>query len=363
MSSVVIAVYRHDTPAMIAMHGDFFQLRALRRIDGVGVLAVTLPRDAITYALQPDLHMVVIRSASGYTSLYGGYLLRRWVREHRDQEAITLYGLCYNSLLGRRIVAYPAGSAQSAKTAPADNLLKAVVRENLGSSAGSGRDLSAYGFSVEPDLGQCGSITAAFAYKRLLDVANQIAEIAYGKNGDQLHWDVTPTDTGWTMEFRTGKNHLATDRRITSSNPLWISPETGALTDVRVDYDRSDEINVVVGGGTGDGSNRITVTVSDTIRVAESAINRCEAFFDGSSYSDTGALTDASKRKLEEGKPKLEVSAKLHETDQLLYGRDFFVGSLLTVHVLGAEYDMLVRSVEIVSDSEKDDVIIDLEAV
>lgn len=364
MSTVVVTVYRQDSAVPIAIYSDFVALRASRIISGIGVMALTLAIDEVTFALQPDLRFVVNREAGGYTHLFGGYLLRRWVQALEDgRETVTLYGLCYNSLLERRIVAYKAGTAQASKTGAADDILKAVIRENLGSSAGTGRDITSYGLSVEADLSQCQSIEAGFAYRKLNDVAQQITEIAWGKNSERLYWDVTPTDVGWTMEFRARKDLTATDRRMSSSNPLWISPEVGAVNRVVIDYDRADEINWVMGGGRGEGADRETVTVSDDARIAESVINRHEAFFDGASYDTTNGLTDASKRKLREGLPRIVIDTELTETDDIVYGRDFEAGSLLTVQALGTEYDVFVRGAQVTVDANRDDLSLMLEAV
>lgn len=364
MSSVVITVYRQDSAVPVAMYNSFVALRASRLVSGIGVMALTLERDAVEIALQPDLRMVITREAGGYTHLFGGYLLRRWVQSLEDgRETVTLYGLCYNSLLERRIVAYKAGTSQAQKSGAADNVLKAVIRENLGSSAGTGRNITAFGFSVEGDLTQCSSIQAAFAYRKLTDAANQIAEIAWGKNGERLYWDVTPTDIGWTMEFRARKDRLASDRRISSSNPLWISPDIGVVQSVIMDFDRSDEINWVLGGGRGEGTDRETVTVSDDARIAESVINRHEVFFDGASYDTTAGLTDASNRRLREGMPKLDIATELVETDEVVYGREFEAGSLLTVQALGTEYEVIVRGAELAIDANRDDIKLRLEAL
>lgn len=345
--SVTIAIMRHDREETLAILDDFVELRAARVLSGVGALALTIPPSA-AITTQLDTRMVVFYRNQSGNYLFGGYLLRRVVRRVEEgRELITLYGLCYNSLLERRIVAYAAGSPQASKTGPADNIMRAVVRENLGSSAGSGRNITAYGLQVESDLSLCSSVTVSFAYKKLADVMAQVAETAWGKNGERVWWDITPIESGWKHIFIARKDFTGTDRRASSRNPIWVGPEIGAIRRLSIDYDRTREITWVLAGGQGEGNLRTTATAQDSTRMGESVLNRIEAFHDASHISSAGELADAAARKLREGLPIVRLRAELQETPGFLLGRDFELGSAFTVRALGAQYDVVVRVIEL----------------
>lgn len=361
--SVTIAIMRHDREETLAILDDFVELRAARVLSGVGALALTIPPSA-AITTQLDTRMVVFYRNQSGNYLFGGYLLRRVVRRVEEgRELITLYGLCYNSLLERRIVAYAAGSPQAQKSGPADNIARAVVRENLLSSAGSGRDLSSLGFSAESDLSLLSSISVSFAYKKLVDVMAQVAQTAWGKNGERMWWDFQPRESGWKAEFVARKDFTGTDRRISSSNPIWLSPEMGAIRRAELDVDRSQEVTWVLAGGRGEGSARATATAQDTARISDSAMNRIEDFYDAAHIDSASELADAAARRLREGQAMTKLDIELSEAPGFLFGRDFVLGSAITARVLGMQVDVVVRSIELNVSSGGEEMRVEVEAL
>ena len=362
--SYTLTFYLPEAATPIAMINAFRAMRLTRGVSRIGALNLTIDLDALDFVPQLDTRIVVTREVDGYSWLIGGYLVRgiRRILNNGD-EAYTIRAHCYNSLVSRRIVAYQAASAFSDKTARADNMMKAVIRENLGTLADTGRNIAAYGLTVEADLSLAGTVSAAFAFKNVYDTLGQIADIALATNAERVYWDMRPTDIGWTCEFIARKDRTGADRRFyTGSNPILVSPEVGNVAVIEIDDDRTQEINYVWGAGQGVEDERSLVTVTDAARIADSPINWMEGFFDGRNYETEAALTAAAKRALSKGEPVYTFNADLTETPNFKLGRDFAPGDLLTVSYAG-ERDVFVRGCTLVVTPQDEQIGVVLEAL
>jgi len=132
---ISISVYRHDSNSIQKVIYDYVSLSATRVISGTGALSLVLLEDqAIDFPFQPDTRLVLILKGDegeNYSHIFGTYLLGGWEwKTIGNRRYVTLKALCLNSLLARRIVAYAASSSQAQKTGAADNVMRAVVREN-----------------------------------------------------------------------------------------------------------------------------------------------------------------------------------------------------------------------------------------
>lgn len=358
---ISVVFMRHDRDEAISIISEFASLRATRILSGIGVLAIAIPADILP-STQLDSRLIVFYRNEAGNFLFGGYFLRRIVWETSGGlDMVTIYGLCYNSLTERRIIAYPAGSSQAQKSGPADNLMRAVARENLGGSAGGQRDISVYGFSVENDLSMAAPVSVSFAYKKMRDALDQIAFTAWGKNGERVWWDIVPRGSGWSMEFIARKDYTERDRRLSSASPLWISPDMGVVRRVVVDDDRSREVTVVIAGGQGEGDLRARVEVVDSFRIADSVMNRIEDFYDGAHIADLAILESAASARLREGKPILRAEIELIEGPGFLFGRDFHVGTAITIQALRRQFDAVVREIHISASPDREEIRADLE--
>src|SRR5262249_31379974 len=90
------------------------------------------------------------------------YFVRNVVRRRKGLlRSLTIGGPSALQILKRRIVNASAGSSGAQKTDQLDDMMRAIVREQFGSGAGTGRDISAY-LTVEADLSLGTSSTRAF---------------------------------------------------------------------------------------------------------------------------------------------------------------------------------------------------------
>jgi len=200
-----------------------------------------------------------------------------------------------------------------------------------------------------------------FSWRNVYDVVNDLASVAYQQNNERLLWDVRPDGDGWSGIFTVRKDYYR-NRRASSPFALWLSTENDTLEEVTETYDRRGSFNFVYAGGQGSEFDRTIVTVSDSSETNRSVIARSENFYDGAQYSDTNLLTAAARKRLQEGKPKTIVHAKIKEGYLVRYGRDIMVGDALTIKAR-AEYDMVLKSVQLESSEGKTQIDMALEEI
>ena len=171
MSDVTYALKFYDAAGtLLGTYTDPFDLGVARSGNEPPALSVRLPSASIASAyLVPDARLELVRTGTDGVArrVFGTmFLLTGWSSGYSGNEAdLTLSARGAASLLERRIVKYTAGSAEASKTANADNMMRAIVRENFGSGAGSGRDWSSY-LTVEADTSLAPSVSKSFARQR-----------------------------------------------------------------------------------------------------------------------------------------------------------------------------------------------------
>lgn len=251
-----------------------------------------------------------------------------------------------NDLLHRRIVAYASGSAQSEKTAVADNLIKAIVRENLGSSAtDTARSWASY-LTVQADLSLAPSIGKAFARRNVLQVLQEVALSSY-QAGTYLAFDIVATSQS-QLEFRTYIGQRGIDHRWpTSTSPLLFGAEFGNLTDIVRGYDHSEEVTYGYAGGQGQGSSRAIGTASDSIRIGQSPFGRIEQFSDARQTSSATLLADEADMIVKNGLPKNTFEARIIDTPQATYGLHYGFGDYVTAVFEGESIDARIEKIRV----------------
>ena len=250
----------------------------------------------------------------------------------------------------RRIVAYASGSAQAEKTTTeADDMAKALARENLGASAtDTDRDMtSLVGFSVAADLAAAPQISMPFAWKQLDKVLLDIAKSSE-EAGTRLYYDIVPL-TSTTFQFKTWINFPGQDR-TGGNNPVIFSTELGNLKTPSLSIDYSNVINYVYSGGQGEDATRNVQEVENTANIARSIINRREGFVNATRVeagvaTENVQIQDIGSAEMRENKPKRRFTGELLSTPQTLYGKHWKEGDQVMVKYLGIEFTAIVESV------------------
>lgn len=325
---------------------------ALKEND-IGALTITVPNDYYPlgqFMIDGRLY-VSRRQDAGPFALVGNtcWFIRRVEQMYMANGALVnqINAVGALELLARRIVAYASGSAYADKTATADDMIKAVVRENLGTLAtDTARDISAW-LSVAADIGAAASISKAFSRRNVLTVCQELVQ-ASTTAGTWCGFDVVVTNeqTG-TMQLRTYTGQRGVDRRRSSgnANAVLFGPDYGNFDTGRLNVDYTDERTYIYAGGQGEGAARVIGTASDTARIGISPFNRREHFRDARQSTTLVGVTDEADTELRARRPRTTLTGEIISGGTALYGVDFNFGDYITVEFNGQLYDCRISHV------------------
>lgn len=319
-----------------------------RRVNTVGAFIVRFPREAFDRGLFGlDRRLQIWRQPEGGSKqlIMSGFL--RYLRQssnEQGQKFIEVAGPDAMNLLFRRVVAANSGTSEAEKSGTADDVMKEYVDENLGSSAAAGRDITAYGFSVQADLSDGPSIEKAAARRNLLATLQEIAADAYVQ-GTPTYFDIVhPTPS--TYEFRTFTSQRGVDRSLPDGLlPIVLSEERGTLIVPDLIQDWRDEITFVYAAGQGTGASRTVVELEDTTRTQISVFNRREGLFDGRNYDTSAKLTSAGRALLNAGRPRITFAGDIPDVPGNRFGLDWNFGDRVTASYLGELYTVIIGAI------------------
>jgi hypothetical protein len=311
-------------------------------LNDIGRWTITLPADFDPAFIRKDRRISIWRApAGGALRRECSGLLTWW--QYADTEAgmktLRMAGPLMTALLKRRIVAYAAGSAEAEKTNQADDLMKAIVRENLGSLAAAARQDS--WLTVEQDWTLGPSLSKGFSRRNVLAVLQDIADTAR-QNGTEIYFDLAPINDR-DLVFRTYRDQPGRDR----SAWLSVSIETGNLSKPSLTIDYDNEINFAYAGGQGEGALRTIETAEDTARSGLSAFARSEGFADARNDSSSAGVQATADALLTAGRPIIKFTGDLIDQPGTCYGGDWFHGDRLTANYRGLQFACLVRSLHV----------------
>ena len=279
----------------------FVALDSQRSVNTIGITTLTLAADTIPWSFfSRDTRLEHWRAAgTGALALETETLWllrrRRKLRDLNGARTVELRFHDLNDLLNIRDIAYPASSAQSAKSGPADDLMKALVRENLGALAiDANRSLEL--LTVAPDLSQAPTVELRFARRRLLSVLLDLAAVSTRK-GTPLFFDLVWT--GESIEFRTYTQTRGIDR----SASVVLSPEFDNLATVELEDDWSDEATVIYAVGRGLLDLRAVEQAQDAGRIGQSPFGWRERTIDARDLVTNTALQARAEAALHAGVP------------------------------------------------------------
>lgn len=326
-------------------------LQYTRAVNTITDLTLTLP-DRYSYIFKNESRYkdsrieVWRRAANGvdYLDTQTVWFVRN-LRKTVNEKGVLYYTVSAksgNEILKRAIVAYAGQSAQAAKIGKVDDLMQAIVVENLGSSASGTRNRAPY-LSIANSPGKGTTTTREFAYANVADILVDLAQESLTTTVP-IFFDVVYTPESKTFEFRVYANQRGTDR--TTFNPLTLSLGEG-LRSLQVEYDYTNEANYIYCGGSGEDSDRVVVEVFDSTAIGNSAIGRRELFVNSADTADTDALNAAAYTALQASRAKKTYTAQF---DGSYYGNKFQFGDKLYADFAGdtqvARIDAISVSVE-----------------
>ena len=350
----------NDRGVRLVLLDNVEQFNWNRVVNGIGRCSVVLPDGFDRGLIGIDYRIEIWRAAEEGLplALENSFMIRRPHTETNTATTtkIDLNGVGGNDLLKRRVVAWVAGSAEARKTDFIDDMMKDIVRENLGALAGNdpdgnSRSFDAAFFSVDPDTGLGPSITKSFSWRNVLDVLQDLSEAAR-EAGDQVYFAVEPANVTDYI-FKTYINQLGQDRRFPGGfNPITFSVEDGNIEFPSLDEDYDEELNYVYGAGQGEGAGRNIQTAFDLAAMNRSIWGRREGFRDSRQEDTDAGVTAEAQAKLSEGRPKRRFSAELTSIAGSRYGLDWGFGDRVTVTYADRQFDAMIWSVSISVDED-----------
>lgn len=339
----------------------FISLNYTLAINGIGVLKLELGKDfPLSSLVQEDSQLEVFRQVPGGKKYRDGdakWLIRDWEQNVASNglETITLLAYSAPEILDRAIIAYAAGSAQANKSVmPVDNLIKALIRENLGSLATDTARNRAY-LVVDSDLGQGPTTSKSMSWRPLLPVLRELAQDS-DDQGSPTFFDVIYPAGSSTLVARTYAGQRGDDHSQVGPRRVVLSQKTGSLAEVKRLFTSRDERNVIYVGGSGQESNRLVVTVDDPARTAVSPLNRREMFVNQSNVGDAAVLQAEGAAALRNYRARETFSAKVRDSRAIRYGLHYGFGDRLVAEFGTRTANIRIDAVEINVSQGKEDI-------
>jgi len=334
-----------------------------RRVGDIGEGIITVSSSEIPYSsLVRDMIITIERSVLGGNMFLEGqtvwFLRGKKLSMNKEGDTYDLYVQDNISLLRRRIIAYFASEAETDKIDPADDMMKAIVRENFGTSAIAARDISDI-LSVQSDVSAGPILEREFAWRYVLPTLKEIA-LASEQAGTAILFDVVstqvqsyvPNEPPFTFEFQTFKETRGLDRRFPSgSNPLLIGPDYLNMESAEIEDDWRDEETHLYAGGEGDDLLRLIEEVESDL-VNQSAIGRVEGWFDAPDLDVSQDLIDAANGELFRRIGRTKIRGNLAGDLKNRWGVAVGYGDFVTAQVRGHSVDCRLNAYQFDYDRE-----------
>ncbi len=291
-----------------------------------------------------------------YRSMEGGPLVlegeRAWfIRDWSfSDDYVTIKAFDSNYLLDSRIVAYASGAAQAKKQAAADDFMKAVLRENMGSLAtDTARNLS--GFTIQSDFTLGPVIKKEFSRDKVLPLLQSLYDLSVSAQ-NYITFDVVCVGPA-LFEFRTYKDRRGANRGRGSGDPFVFSKDNKNLTGIVYEESHADERTFAYAGGKGEGVARAIASAASSGYIEGSKWNRREVFFDGRATSDLTVLEAEADGALQKAKPKIAVSGNVVQAPGSRYALDYTYGSTVVISAYGYQMDCRLSTVHLTVNEQR----------
>lgn len=338
----------------LADASNFLSLSYTRVVNDVGSLTLVLPGNYPSqYIIAPDGRIEVWRQVSGgapYLDTGTIWLIKKVTQklDAKGLQTIILEATTPLSVLREpgRFVNYAAGTSQAQySAAPADDQIKQVARENIGTSATGTRNISAY-ISIDANLGQGISIAKSFAWRDCLKTMQEFAD-ASTQAGTYVAFDIVATSPT-ALTFSTFTQQRGVDHRFPSgNNPVLLSPDMGNLGEIELTQDYSEEVTYALAAGQGPDSSRLTASSQDTTRQAASPFGLRELFVDATNYDSTTGLSNEAAAAVRDGRPRQVFKGRVLDTNDTQYGVHWAWGDFVTAQAFGKMLDCRIDAVTV----------------
>jgi hypothetical protein len=329
--------------------------------NGVGAWQMTLPgnfnKDYLKEDRLVEFWMAPYKTMSMRCVMVGEIRKIR-TSGYKSKMSYTISGPDENFMLADRDVAYYAGQSQTSKSGYADDLIKAVGRENFGSTASdyasdTTRRLDGYNVTVAADVSAAQAVSMGFSWKNCLSVMQNLALASKQKGTDLYFWmaPIFQADGTIGFELRTNINQPGSDLRYGNTNGVIFAPEYGNLDEPDLVEDYSNEATYVYACGPGDEGSRLIVTGSAAV-ISRSPWARREVVLDLKNQN-AGTMPDIVLAELSNRRALVSFAGTLMDTDKTKYGIHWQHGDRVTVSYNNRQFDVVARTTKFEVQSGK----------
>lgn len=337
---------------------DGTRIRVLRRVGPFSYTWVTNNVGSWSVLLPPDFDMSLIDyerrvqfwrrppNCARYLDFQG---IIREINEAEDEYGQPVYsigGTDLNGLLDARDVAYQEGAVKATITADyADDAMRDVIRNTLGTGAPAALQISSTYFSVAPDVSLGPLVSDQISYANALDALRKLYEKAR-QAGTEIYFGMVEIGA-LTFQFQVKTTLWGNDR-----TDLKFTSKNGSLKSPKLHRDNYSEVNYVYTFANGDSKNVTPTTASDSTRTGRS-IFATRTGVARSSGATANELTAAANAALVNGRPVQQISFELQSVPGYVFGAtaDWWRGDQVTVAMLGKQFPVINRSVTVSMDS------------
>ena len=212
----------------------FSRLSYTKAINRIGAMELIMPKGNFEFDdFSIDLTLEVYKQYKGEMVLQNqtAYFLLDWeIFNDGGVDMLRLLAKDAIFLLNTRIVDYYAASSEAQKSNYADDMMKEIVDENMGSSADADRQFP--NFSIDGDVSASEEVDKSFAWRKVYSVCQGICKMAKDLGTDTF-FDIERSSPG-NFVFKTYTDYRGIDHTASSGDFRPVGRDYGNLANVKI---------------------------------------------------------------------------------------------------------------------------------
>lgn len=312
---------------------DFLAIAVNRTVNSIDIAqfdvnAVSSTASYIVYGAIVEVYRQDVAAGIASAREFAG-TIRGITTTYGQTTVITAQAVGTNAILGDRIVAYKSGVANRSQftAVVAETVMKTLYNFNLSTSAttANGRMLDGRltGATAATSAGLGNATSLSCSGENLLAVLQKVQLTA---GGDFALIYTAPTT--WTFTWYTGQ--LGTDR----SASVIFSVATGTIAKLTLKTNRVTDTTAAVVAGQGEGSARVITTRPASL---PTGLDLRETWVDARNQKTSAEYTQLGDITLNKAtRSRVTLQTEVLQNAALRYGREYFLGDLVTVYAYAA---------------------------